>query len=136
MHRFVNEKLITILALIGGLFLSASLSADSTDKPAPPNVPDSTSATDVNAVFVFNRVCYGQIPNIEGIISMSDELGWSPLSIDELSQLSTVSESDKVFGWDTPIGERAFRVTLVQGAIAQQKGSVPFNSLGNQNVKK
>lgn len=115
------KKLIAMLTLMGGFILSFSILADSakiTDKPSPPNVPDSTEASDVNAVFVFNRVCYGQVPNIEGIIKMSDELGWSPLSTEELEQLSPASESDKTFGWDTPIGERAFRVTLVQGIVA------------------
>jgi len=115
------KKLITMLTLMSGLVISLSVLADTTavdDKPLPPNVPNSTKANDVNAVFVFNRVCYGQVPNIEGIITMSDELGWSPLSTEELAQLSPASKSDKVLGWDSPIGERAFRITLVQGAIA------------------
>ena len=115
------KKLFAALTLMSGLVFSFSVLADNTgtkDKPLPPNVPNSTEANDVNAVFVFNRVCYGQVPNIDGVITMSEELGWSPLSADELAQLSPAAESDKVFGWDSPIGERAFRVTLVQGAIA------------------
>ena len=107
--------------VISGLLVYFSVlaeNADTADKPLPPNVPNSIKANDVNAVFVFNRVCYGQMPHIDGIVTMSDELGWSPLATEELAQLSTSSESDKIFGWDTPIGERAFRVTLVQGAIA------------------
>ena len=115
------KKLFAALTLLSGLVLSFSVLADNTaltEKPLPPNVPNSTSAKDVNAVFVFNRVCYGQMPNIDGIRTMSDELGWSPLSTEELALLSPPSKSDKVYGWDTPIGERAFRVTLVQGAIA------------------
>lgn len=118
------QNLIATLAkitMLSGLLLSSPIFADSSstaDKPLPPNVPNSTSAKDVNAVFVFNRVCYGQVPNIDGILTMSDELGWSPLSAEELAQLTPASESDKVAGWDTPIGERAFRVTVVQGAIA------------------
>lgn len=115
------KRLITTLTLMSGLLLSFSVFAESTDsveKPLPPNVPNSTKASDVNAVFVFNRVCYGQMPHIDGIMTMSDKLGWSPLAAEELAQLSPASKSDKVLGWDTPIGERAFRVTLVQGAIA------------------
>ena len=113
--------MLTKLTMLSGLLISLSVFADTAavdDKPLPPNVPNSTKADDVNAVFVFNRVCYGQVPNIDGIITMSDELGWSPLATEELAQLATTSKSDKVYGWDTPIGERAFRVTLVQGAIA------------------
>lgn len=115
------KTLCATLTLLSSLVLSFSALADNTaaaDKPLPPNVPNSISAKDVNAVFVFNRVCYGQVPNIDGIISMSDELGWSPLSADELALLTPASKSDKMVGWDTPIGERAFRVTVVQGAIA------------------
>ncbi len=117
------KSLIATLMLMSGLLFSFSVLADNTDttdKPLPPNVPNSTKADDVNAVFVFNRVCYGQVPNIDGIITMSDELGWSPLYPEELAMLASTSESDKVHGWDSPIGERAFRVTLVQGAIAPQ----------------
>ena len=62
--------------------------------------------------------CYGQMPKIEGVLAMADELGWSPLFPEELAQLSPATKADKVFGWDSPIGERAFRVTLVQGPIA------------------
>ena len=115
------NKLIATFTLLGGLLLSFSVLADNTDtadKPAPPNVPESTKPDDVNAVFVFNRVCYGQVPNIDGILTMADELGWSPLYPGEIKMLATASESDKAVGWDTPIGERAFRVTAVQGAIA------------------
>ena len=125
MGVFMKKLISTLTTLImaGGLLLSFRVLADNsatTDKPLPPNVPDSTKANDVNAVFVFNRVCYGQMPNIDGILTMSDELGWSPLATEELAQLSPASNTDKVYGWDTPIGERAFRVTLVQGAIAPQ----------------
>lgn len=115
------NKLIAGLGLTAGLIISSSLLANTTtvkDKPLPPNVPNSTKADDVNAVFVFNRVCYGQMPNIKSVMTMADELGWSPLYPEELAMLSTASDTDKTFGWDTPIGERAFRVTLVQGSIA------------------
>ncbi len=120
------KRIITTVRLISTLFvatltLSSSVFAatqTTEDKPLPPNVPNSTKADDVNAVFVFNRVCYGQMPEIKGVISMADELGWSPLNKEELAQLSPSTKTDKVYGWDTPIGERAFRVTLVQGTIA------------------
>jgi len=114
------KTLLATLTLMSGLILTFSVLAASTetaDKPSPPNVPYSTKPDNVNAVFVFNRVCYGQMPHIDGIITMSTKLGWSPLDTEVLEQLSPASKSDKVVGWDTPIGKRAFRVTLVQGAI-------------------
>ena len=80
------KKLIAMLTMLSGLIISLSVFANTTavdDKPLPPNVPNSTSAKDVNAVFVFNRVCYGQVPNIDGIATMADELGWSPLSAED-----------------------------------------------------
>lgn len=118
------KKIIATLGLIGGLLVSSILLADTTkaaesETLAPnPNVPNSTKANDVNAVFVFNRVCYGQMPNVKSVMTMAEELGWSPLFPDELSQLSPASKADKKLGWDTPIGERAFRVTLTQGPVA------------------
>lgn len=116
------RKIIATLGLLASLVISTSTLADTSkvteDKPTPPNVPNSTKADNVNAVFVFNRVCYGQMPEIKGILTMADELGWSPLYPEELEQLSPSTKADKVHGWDTPIGERAFRVTLVQGPVA------------------
>lgn len=118
------KKAIAGLGLFASLIISTSLFANTKntenteDKPLPPNVPNSTKADDVNAVFVFNRVCYGQMPNIKGVMTMADELGWSPLYPEELAMLSPSTKTDKAFGWDTPIGERAFRVTLVQGSVA------------------
>ena len=120
------KKVITTIGLIATLFISTLTISSSVfaatqateDKPLPPNVPNSTKADDVNAVFVFNRVCYGQMPEIKGVLTMADELGWSPLNEEELSLLSPAAKADKAYGWDTPIGERAFRVTLVQGSIA------------------
>ncbi len=115
------KNLFISLSLITGLLISLSVFSDTTkveDKPLPPNVPNSTKADDVNAVFVFNRVCYGQMPNIESVRTMAEELGWSPLYPGELAMLSPSTKADQTFGWDSPIGERAFRVTLVQGPIA------------------
>ncbi len=115
------KKLITTLGLLLSLSFFTSVIADTTaveDKPLPPNVPNSTKPDDVNAVFVFNRVCYGQMPNVDNVMTMADELGWSPLFPEELAQLSPTTKADKVVGWDTPIGERAFRVTVVQGPVA------------------
>ena len=53
------KKVILTLGLGIGLVMSSALLAESKtaeDKPLPPNVPNSTKADDVNAVFVFNRV--------------------------------------------------------------------------------
>jgi len=111
------NKLFTSFVLFCGLVLSFAVFAE---KSSSPKVPESTKADDVNAVFVFNRVCYSQVPNIEAIEAMSRKLGWSPLTERELELSAPAGESDRVLGWDTPIGERAFRVTLVQGALISQ----------------
>jgi len=115
------KKIITTLSLLFGIAILTTAFADTKsneDKPLPPNVPNSTKASDVNSVFVFNRVCYGQMPKTEGVLEMAHELGWSPLYPEELAQLSPSSKADKTYGWDSPIGERAFRVTMVKGPVA------------------
>ena len=58
------KKLIKTFGLMAVLILSSSIFAESTTSEgetlAPnPNVPNDSKANDVNAVFVFNRVCYG-----------------------------------------------------------------------------
>ena len=80
--------------------------------------PDEGEGAEANSVFVFNRVCYGQVPKLQGIRNMAAQLGWSPLDDKDLTQFSPDEKAEVVLGWDAPIGERAFRVAVTQGAIS------------------
>ncbi|MEO0498137.1 MAG: hypothetical protein AAF141_12350 [Pseudomonadota bacterium] len=82
-----------------------------------PVVPDSTDASDVNSIFVFNRVCYGQVPNLEGIRRMAGQLAWTPLEPGDLEAFEPQGGADTVEGWDAPIGQRVFRVITAQGDV-------------------
>ena len=70
--------------------------------------------TDADPVFVFNSICYSQIPNIGAIEDMALELLWRKLSDEALEEMKTVDNPDVLLGWDTVIGERVFRVVLNQ----------------------
>ena len=96
----------------------AGLTVGAFAQSAEPLVPDSGTASDVNSVFVFNRVCYGQVPNIDGVSDMATRLGWSEITTQELAQFKSGAPSEVAYGWDAPIGERAFRVAVTQGPLS------------------
>ncbi|MEO0636410.1 MAG: hypothetical protein AAFY73_07160 [Pseudomonadota bacterium] len=97
--------------------LALTLTGGSAFAQQAPVVPDSTDASDVNSIFVFNRVCYGQVPNLEGIRRMAGQLAWTPLEPGDLEAFEPQGGADTVEGWDAPIGQRVFRVVTAQGDV-------------------
>ena len=79
-----------------------------------PAFAQDSSDSNPDPVFVFNRVCYAQIPNIDAIERMASELAWLTLNNDELASLKTVEQPDVLLGWDAQVGERLFRVAVNQ----------------------
>jgi hypothetical protein len=105
----MNRASIALLAALATCGVASAQSA--------PVVPDSADASNVNSIFVFNRVCYGQVPNLEGIRRMSGQLAWTPLEQGDLDAFEPQGGADIVEGWDAPIGQRVFRVIVAQGDV-------------------
>ncbi|MEM9732471.1 MAG: hypothetical protein AAF903_03170 [Pseudomonadota bacterium] len=68
-------------------------------------------------VFVFNRICYAQVPNVIAIREMSVQLAWKPMEERELQQFKTVENPKVLDGWDVQVGERLFRVGIQQSGL-------------------
>lgn len=85
---------------------------------------------DADPVYVFNRVCYAQVPKLDGIRDMARRLAWRSIGEDELKHFTTIKNPDVLEGWDAQVGERVFRVAIVQSAM-NAKMKKTFPGLGN-----
>ena len=81
---------------------------------------------DADPVFVFNRICYAQVPKLDGIRDMAGRLAWRTIGDDELKHFTTIKNPDVLEGWDAQVGERVFRVAIVQSPMnAKMKKTFP-----------
>lgn len=65
-------------------------------------------------VFVFNRICYAQVPNVRAIEDMALRLAWKQMGGEDLKGFAGKLEPEKLLGWDVQVGERLFRVGVTQ----------------------
>ncbi|MEL6966886.1 MAG: hypothetical protein AAGM04_05835 [Pseudomonadota bacterium] len=115
------QLLRPVLVLVALVFVAGAAHAQSASNTALGN-------TDANPdpVFVFNRICYAQVPDVRAIRSMSLELAWRSMAKEELAQFKTVDEPKVLDGWDVQVGERLFKVAVQQsGLTASQKKAFP-----------
>jgi hypothetical protein len=85
---------------------------------------------DTDPVFVFNRICYAQVPKLDQIRDMARRLAWRAIAGDDLKNFTTIKKPDVLEGWDVQVGERLFRVAIVQSDLnAAMKKTFP--KLGN-----
>ena len=82
-------------------------------------------------VFVFNRICYAQVPNIDGIRNMARELAWRAIKGDDLKRFTTIENPSVLEGWDAQVGDRLYRVAIVQSSLSRKmKDTFPSFSEG------
>ena len=76
-----------------------------------------TGEGDQDPVFVFNRICYGQVPSVQAIRDMALRLAWRGMEDTDLAAFKPAgTEPDVLDGWDAQVGERIYRVAISQGA--------------------
>ena len=73
----------------------------------------------IGAVQAFNRICYAQVPRVQGIRNMALQLGWKPLSSDELSAFSRIGDG-RLEGWDVQLGVEFYRLGVSQGGVSPE----------------
>ncbi len=79
-----------------------------------------TSGDETDPVYLFNEICYTQVPNVEQIQNMATRFAWSPMGGIDLEQFTALENPDVLKGWDIPIEKRIFRLGLVQSAPAAE----------------
>lgn len=88
---------------------------------------------DTDPVFVFNRICYSQVPNLESIRNMARKLAWRAIKGEDLKQFTTIEKPNVLEGWDAQVGQRLFRVAVVQSPMTKEMKAT-FPGLGNGNA--
>ena len=79
-----------------------------------------------DSVFVFNRICYSQVPSIKNIRKFSTQLGWNPMGGEDLKRFTTIDDPAVLEGWDVLLSGRIYRLGVVQGEPAEgMKTSFP-----------
>ena len=82
-------------------------------------------------VFVFNRICYAQVPDVQAIREMSAKLAWKRMDAADLKEFQAVENPKVLEGWDVQVGERLFRVGIQQSDLtASQIDAFPDFSNG------
>ena len=92
--------------------------------------PAQAVGEDTDPVFIFNRICYAQVPKLDGIRDMARRLAWRSIAGDDLKKFTTIENPDLLEGWDAQVGERVFRVAIVQSTL-NQKMKQTFPGLGD-----
>ena len=111
LRRVAIEKLV-----IGLLACCCMLSAASAH----------AAGEDADPVFVFNRICYAQVPKLDQIRDMARRLAWRAIAGNDLKKFTTIKKPDVLEGWDVQVGERLFRVAIVQSELnANMKKNFP-----------
>jgi hypothetical protein len=79
-------------------------------------VPEKTT----DPVFLFNRVCYAQVPVVKNIVDMSQRFAWEIMGGEDLKQFTTLENPDVLEGWDVRLSERIYRLGVVQSPPSEQ----------------
>ncbi|MEX0343390.1 MAG: hypothetical protein AB3N20_00595 [Rhizobiaceae bacterium] len=79
----------------------------------------SEQASEIDPVHVFNEVCYSKVPVVDAIREMATRLAWNPISGDDLKRFTALQDPDLLEGWDMQVGERLFRLGVVQSPPAR-----------------
>ena len=121
MNSVARVKRTKLKWLMAGLLAGSCLLAGTTAQAA---------GEDTDPVFVFNRICYAQVPKLDGIRDMARRLAWRSIEGDDLKKFTTIENPDVLEGWDAQVGERVFRVAIVQSNL-NKKMKQTFPELGN-----
>ena len=91
-------------------------------------VPATAQDTGANLdpVYVFNRICYAQVPNLDAIQEMALKLVWKSIDGAQLEEFRSYDNPKVLRGWDVQVGERLFRVGITQAGLTDKmKESFP-----------
>jgi len=75
---------------------------------------------EADPVFVFNKVCYSQVPSVGAIRDMATRLAWQALEKSDLKPFSPDANPEVLEGWDVQVGKKFFRLGLVRTAVSDR----------------
>ena len=75
---------------------------------------------EADPVFVFNKVCYSQVPSIGAISDMATRLAWQALEKSDLKPFSPDPNPEVLQGWDVQVGKKFFRLGVVRTSVSDK----------------
>lgn len=75
---------------------------------------------EADPVFVFNKVCYSQVPSVGAIRDMAIRLAWQALEKSDLKPFSPDPNPEVLEGWDVQVGKKFFRLGVVRTAVSDK----------------
>ncbi len=76
--------------------------------------PVSQAGGEADPVFLFNEICYSQVPDVAAIADMAKRFAWEPMGGDDLQRFTTIKTPSLLEGWDMRLSERIYRIGIVQ----------------------
>jgi hypothetical protein len=77
-----------------------------------------TTVEEIDPVYLFNEMCFTQVPNVDQIQAMATRYAWDPMGENDLKQFTPLQNPDLVKGWDIALDQRIYRLGVVQSAPA------------------
>ncbi len=74
----------------------------------------SDQKNETDPVYLFNEICYTQVPQVEKIQDMAKRFAWVPMGGEDLQRFTTVKTPSLLDGWDIRLAERIYRLGIVQ----------------------
>lgn len=100
---------------VASAFVVATMHATSSGVNAQGPVDD-----EADPVFVFDKVCYSQVPSVTAIRDMATRLAWQAIEKTDLKAFSPDPDPEVLEGWDVQVGKKFFRLGLVRTAVSDK----------------
>jgi len=70
--------------------------------------------SETDPVYLFNEICYTQVPDVQKIKDMAKRFAWVPMGGEDLERFTTIKTPSLLEGWDIRLSERIYRLGIVQ----------------------
>ena len=70
--------------------------------------------SETDPVYLFNEVCYTQVPDVAKIQDMAKRFAWRPMGGEDLESFTSIKTPTLLEGWDIRLSERIYRLGIVQ----------------------
>lgn len=99
----MNISMKSVTAALAAILLSWTVSAQETQ-----------AGSETDPVYLFNEICYTQVPDVRKIQDMSRRFAWVPMGGDDLERFTTIKTPELLEGWDIRLAQRIYRLGIVQ----------------------
>lgn len=80
------------------------------------NAQETQAGSETDPVYLFNEICYTQVPDVRKIQDMAKRFAWGPMGGEDLESFTTIKTPELLEGWDIRLAQRIYRLGIVQSA--------------------